>query len=105
MPCYTIKKTQVNVAKMDLDILVDALKAAGFAAKLDQKTIVFSKSGSYLYHNYHNGVLSITGGDVEAITAAVKQAYSAGVVRKAASQFGWKLSSKDNQTFVAQKRR
>ena len=104
MPCYTIKKTSVNVSGMDLAILLAGLKEAGFDARLDKETLIFSRKGSYLYHNYHKGTLTIAGGGVEETTAEVKRAYSAQVVRQTATRFGWKLSEKPNQ-FIAQKRR
>lgn len=105
MPCYTVKKTTVNVSNMDVNVLSDGLKAAGFDVKLDGQTVIFSRAGTYVYHTYQKGVLKLTGNDVEALTAEVKRAFSTQAVRQAAKQFGWQLSSKSNQEFVAQKRR
>lgn len=105
MPCYTIRKTSVNVSNMNLDVLEAGLKAAGFDVTRQGESLIFARSGSYLYHSYEGKRLTISGNDVEAITAEVKQAYSVGAVKRAANQFGWKLSTKDNQQFIAQKRR
>ena len=103
MPCYTIKKTTVNVSTMDVATLIDGLTAAGFDTRLDEKTVVFYRDG--FYHTYHNGVLTLASRNVEGLTTEVKRAYSAQIVRQSAKQFGWKLNEKTNQQFVAQKRR
>jgi len=104
MPCYTIKKTTVNVSKMDVPTLVQGLEAAGVDVRLDDTTIIFSERGSYLYHNYHNGVLTFAGANVEDLTQQVKRAYSTQVVKRAASQFGWGVKQKTVNSFVATKR-
>lgn len=104
MPCYTIKKTSVNVSTMDLTILLDALKGAGFDARLDQRTIIFSKQNTNLYHTYHNGVLTIAGRNVEDLTGEVKRAYALGVVRSTMQKHGWKTDQKTVNNFVATKR-
>ena len=114
MPCYTIKKTSVNVSTMDLSILAEGLRAAGFDVRHDQEkqSLDFAKSGSYLYHHYANGVLTVAGNRLtntpafaEHVTGEVKRAYSAQTVRHAAQQFGWKLSTQNQHQFVATKRR
>ena len=105
MPCYTVKKTTVNVSNMDLDVLAAGLKAAGFDVKQEGASFIFSRKGSYLYHSFKAGALELSGNDVEALTAEVKRAYSAQVVRQTAERFGWKTSTKDNQQFMVQKRR
>jgi ribonuclease HIII len=105
MPCYTVKKTTVNVSNMDVSVLADGLKAAGFDVKLDGQTVIFSRTGTFTYHTYQKGTLQLRGSDVESLTAEVKRAFSAQVVRQTAKQFGWQLSSKSTTEFVAQKRR
>lgn len=116
MPCYTIRKTEVAIDRMRLDILMEGLRAAGFSVRENGETLIFSEAGSYLYHVYENGKLSLqtsatntsTASQVERLTSAVKQAYSSQVVRFAANKMGWKLNEKKTaqaQEFTAQRRR
>lgn len=109
MPCYTIKKTTVNVDAMQLSVLLDGLKAAGFDVRLDGETLSFSRKGSYNYHQYALGKLTLSGeAETETLVGDIKRAYSAQVVRVAASKFGWKLSetkTAQGVEFLAAKRR
>jgi len=105
MPCWTIKKTTVDVGKMEIKTLAAGLKAAGFDVNDDMNRLLFSRSGSTWYHTYKDGVLTLQGQNVEGITAEVKRAYSAQVVRQTAERFGWKLSSKTQTQFTVQRRR
>jgi hypothetical protein len=98
MPCDTIRKTTVLVTRMDKQILLDGLRAAGFDARLTESgQVMFCKRGSYLYHTYSDGKLDINGvgsaviGQAEDFIAEVKRAYSAQVVRSTAIRFGWTL--------------
>ena len=107
MPCWTIKKTTVNVDTMNVAILAEGLRAAGFAVNTEVKDrVLFSKAGSTWYHTYEAGKLTIDRDpEVERLTAEVKRAYSAQVVRSTAEKFGWKVQAKENKQFVVQRRR
>ena len=106
MPCWTIKKTQVNVSTMQLPVLAEGLKAAGFDVKLEEQSLTFARVGSYEYHRYEKGVLTINGQNVESLTAEVKRAYSAQIIKQGAAQFGWNVQIKPHTNqFIVQRRR
>ena len=108
MPCWTIKKTVVDVGKMNVEILTAGLKAAGFfIGSTQQGMLTFAgQIGEHKYEIATGKLLIDPRQNAEALTAEVKRAYSAQVVRQTANRFGWKLSSKPNTNqFVAQRRR
>lgn len=101
MPCYTVKKTSVNVSVMNLGQLKLGLEAAGY--KVDKKgaTLFFSMPGSYLVHEYGDGALSIAGDEVEGLVNEVKRAYSAQIIRSSMVRAGWKLNEKKTEKGVS----
>jgi len=104
MPCYTIKKTTVAVDKMDLLILANGLKSAGFAVTTEGTELIFSRNGRF--HGYRDGQLELSGTNAEDLAAEIKRAYSTQIVKQMASKFGWQLSAKpQTNEFVATKRR
>lgn len=109
MPCWTVRKTTVDIEKMRVEILSDGLAADGFDVKLEGERLTFALKGTYLYHSYENGRLTLSGGQPEEVVARIKRAYSAQAVRVAANQFGWKLGaakkSEQGVQFTAEKRR
>ena len=107
MPCWTIKKTTVNVSAMNLTTLAEGLKAAGFDVRQETDSLVFARAWSYRYHRYANSEIIIEGTEaVEELTQEVKRAYSAQVVRQTAKQFGWNVQVKpQTNQFVIHRRR
>lgn len=103
MPCWTVKTTNVNMGTMNLALLQAGLEAAGYTVKLEGERLIFSKDGSYRFHEYQAGQLSVSGENVEQLSNEVRRAYSAEIVRSQMSRAGWKMT-KTATGFVANKR-
>lgn len=101
MPCYTVKKTSVNVSAMNLELLKAGLIAAGFTVNEQQGRLSFRKNGSYRTHEYSDGKLSVEGEEVEDMVNEVKRAYSAQVIRTSMVRAGWKLNEKKSEKTVS----
>lgn len=95
MPCYTIRTTTVDIDKMNVGHLLDGLKAAGYAARQDGESIIFSASGSSRFHTYKEGTLTISGENAEAVVQDVKRAYAAQCVRATLGR-EWRLKETKN---------
>jgi ribonuclease HIII len=104
MPCWTIKKTSVNVSYMQISILEAGLKEAGFDVRKDQGGLLFSKANSTRFHRFEKGVLMLDGSNVDSLTNEVKRAYSVQAVKQTAQQFGWKVNTKAANQFAMTKR-
>ena len=107
MPCYTVQTSKVEVGKMDRDILAKALEAGKIGVMIHADgALTFNVQGATCV--YANGTLTISKRNTvtisdAAITATIKQAYSAGVVRSTAAKMGWKLSQTAPNQFKAQR--
>lgn len=114
MPCWTIQKTTIKTDKMNVVLLAEGLKAAGFDVKQEQGGLLrFVRPGSYLVHTYENGqlrmMISSSGSETfDSLASEIKRAYAAQAVRYATKKFGWRANEKQTQQgleFVVNKRR
>src|SRR5206468_1312352 len=95
--CDTIRSTQVNLGKVSAEILAAALNALGLNAVRTGNHVTFS-------NGYYNGTLTLYGQDVEKRTQAIKQGYSAEVVKSQAKKYGWQVKTTGQNKFEIQKR-
>ena len=108
MPCYTMRTTTVNLEGRSVSLMAVALVSMGFTASTqndDLKTLVFfgtnAETGTYHSGLYVDGKLEMTG-DLD--INAVKRAYSAVAITKAAKEHGWKVNRKDATHYTIVKR-
>lgn len=99
MPCFTIKTTTVNVGKMDLGILQAGLEGAGYTVRQEGAALIFSARGSYQYHEYRDGALSLRGDQADATANSVKRAYAAQCVRQSLGR-EWRATEKAGEKSI-----
>ncbi len=93
MPCYTITTVNVDLGKVDVNLLELALKDMGFVTLRNKETGTLFFNG--MSYNQQSGqmVLSQSAissyGSVEDFKAKVKQHYSKQVVLGQAKRHGW----------------
>jgi hypothetical protein len=100
MPCYTIQTVNVNLGKVDLDLLQKALEALfpGTVRRVENLLIRFGNGESY---SRERGELSLRKQETAAL---IKRAYSAEVVKSQAKKFGWQLKETAPFQFTVTKR-
>lgn len=101
MPCYEVRMTKVDMAKMDKDVLIAGLLAAGMAIDVMGDAIYIGR------HVYRGGELLVArGDDATEVANGIRRAYSAEVVRQTAKRMRWDLKAnpKNQNAFVATKR-
>jgi len=110
MPCWTIVTNTVRTENMQIELLVEGLKAADFSVRhsLQRKYVQFSKHGQSGF--YQEGSLTVYGEGQKAneIADEVKRAYAAQTIRYATAKFGWKANEKKTTRgveFAVSKRR
>lgn len=105
MPCDTVSRSTIDMAKANPDILERALKQMGFNVTKTQTGLQFSKFG--VSGTFAKDKLNITarqGHELE--TNEVKRAYSVELVKTATSRFGWTMKQQKDQPnkFTVQRR-
>jgi hypothetical protein len=94
IPCDSINTMGINLGKVDSTLLFDALKALDLAPYINGDTIYF-QGGTYnkttkeaTFRQSRMSGLNLT---ADEMTAQVKRAYSAEVVKTTAKKYGWTL--------------
>jgi hypothetical protein len=96
MPCDTLNTVGLEMKNMDPDILVAALKEAGYTVGRNGNAVTFSKGN--IYGKWEAGSLNVStsslrGPTAEGVAKDIRQAYSREVVRVAARRFGATVTS------------
>lgn len=98
MPCYTVQETSIEVGKMNAALLADALSDLGFTVVARAHRLSFIGNDG-TRGTYRDGQITTTTGGVD--ETAIKQAYSARLVRHQARRAGFKVvKTADSNRFV-----
>lgn len=85
MPCDTITTISADIGKMNVDLLIAALKAKGERVQVSPDYIYFGVGESY---EIATGKLNVS---MNRNLGEMRQAYRAEVVKSQAKRFGWTL--------------
>lgn len=102
MPCWTITTVKLELKNASLDLLKKALEAQG-----KQNIYVNTAMGIVTWgygrdgYNKNTGQISV---QTKSDGNAIRRAYSAEVVKKTASRFGWQVQQSGENRFAIIKR-
>jgi len=114
MPCWTKQSNTVDMDKVDRVLLVKALKALGYHINDDAYSLKLGCEFSADHFGWNgsvyikNGKLFVgasrEGVDLTGRINELKRAYSGEVVQAACKRFGWNLTRKTDDRFIATRR-
>lgn len=95
MPCDTISTMGIDLGKVDPELLFKALQALNLSpVKYEQMGRITWDNGYYDLQTKQATIRTSAmqgEGSVESVTASIKRAYSAEVVKATAKKYGWQL--------------
>lgn len=101
MPCYTTREYAVNLGKLNRDVLVAGLKAAGWIVTATEERVTFQRDRWSATHAYTvaTGELKATTEITAETTNQIKVAYARAALTTAAARMGWLVNktAQDNR--------
>ena len=107
MPCNSIRTTQIDLSKANVDVLASALTALGFEVTHDASAIHASnKNGSSVVWQKGVGTTVRASRSDVGLADKIAPAYSGAALKKAAKKYGWnwKQSKSDMNKFEVERR-
>lgn len=100
MPCDQIRTVEVNVGKMNVDLLAEGLRSTGQRVMLSGG-IVYFDVGQY---DVKMGTVTARVGSEDEVAAFVKRSYSRAVVLSQARKYGWQMKEVEPNKWEVTKR-
>lgn len=85
MPCDSIRETQIDLGKINPEILTAALNRLGLNARIQNGIIRFTGG------TFYEGRLTSTSLNAEEQAKEIRRAYSGEVIRTQARKYGWQV--------------
>jgi hypothetical protein len=100
MPCYTISEVRAELSVADPEILLRALKAAGYQSITAEAGIIAAATPEGRLFQIRAGQVQMYGLDQRAVedeATRITKAYGAEVIRTAAKRYGFALKQNPKQ--------
>ena len=104
MPCYTSSTVEIDSGKMNAGLAKDAFAAMGLNPRHERQGIIDHRKGSYNYQTGETVWRVQRGETAEQLTAELKRAYSAEVIKSQARKYGWTLKQTSQYEYAVTKR-
>lgn len=103
MPCHSRQYSTIDFGEAtDVSLLAKAFTALGYTVKQTGKALVLDNTTTGTTGTFENGKLGLTTGQWASLPVdlnEIKRAYSAEVIKSAATRFGWKVKSPEANKF------
>lgn len=103
MPCYTVREQSVALEVANHDVLVAALKAAGYRLRRQEQGYIYGQTPEGVTFTIANGELTLTGeyvteAQAQKTAAGVKVAYAHEAVKVMTKKYGWQTTATKTKT-------